>query len=365
MKKKKGTIEKCSVFFISLLIMILAAGCSSTAKNNAMPKMQVKDNTTPKEYTVIAAETRTVKEYLNVDALVCADETRKLFFDINNCSLKGIYVEDDDEVEKGQLLAELDTSNLEDRLAGKQIDLEKLQLNISKIQNEAAIENIDHSVELENLDLDMKAIKLDMKHLRDLISRAQLVAPYAGKVTEVKDIQPGMIIQAYDGLMTISKTGSILLQSVVLNPYDSSGVNLSNIAKGMKVEIIYGSNTARTMIPATITEIINTDPGVQEDPNRVLSLPAPFRLIIKPDGENADLLSIDRTVTLSINTGVLEDAVVLPKTALSGLDNIKMVKVMKGEKIITRKVTISYVYDDDKIVVITNGLRPGEQVVSN
>lgn len=364
MNTSMKTLFKIPVYFISFFFLLSIAGCSSTGKVSVMPAMQNKTDFKPKEHNVIVAETRTLDKFLNVNALVSYDDSEELSFKIENCTLKAVYVKIDDLVEEGQLLAELDASDLEYKIAARQIDLKRVHLRYDKIQSEPDIEPADRNTQLEILELDMESIELDISHIKELISETQLVAPFSGVITDLRGFQPGVTIQSYDKFLTIWKPDSVILLSEILNPYDvSDSIDFAGIVTDMKVVLIYGSKDTKTEIPATITGIINTDPGVQDNPNRILSAPPPFRVSVKPDGIYADKLFVDRTVILRINTGTLENVIVLPKSAIRGFGKDLIVKVVKGEKLITRRVTTGYEDKEENIVVITSGLRPGESVI--
>jgi hypothetical protein len=319
MNRNMKTIFKIPLYFISFSILISAAGCSFAEKVNVMPAMQYKADFEPKEHEVVIAETRTLDKFLNVDALVSYDDSEELSFKLDYFNLKAVYVNEDEPVQKGQLLAELDSTDLEYRIAARQIDLERVQLMYDKIRSGADMEPDDKNAELKSLELDMESIKLDITYIKDLISKTQLIAPFSGVITHIKDFQPGEAIQAYDSFLTIWKPGSYIVLSVILNPYEASGsTDLSGIVTGMQAECIFGSMNKKTEVPATITKIINTDPGIQSNPKRILAAPPPFLVSVKPDGEYADKLILDSTVTLRINTGKLEDVVVLPISAIRG-----------------------------------------------
>lgn len=363
MSKNMKAIQRISVNFILFIFLISLAGCSS--KVRVMPAMQNKFDFTPKEHEVITAETRTLDKFIDVPATIAYEETENLSFKIDGCRLKGVYVKKDDLVEEGQLLAELDTSDLEYQIAERKIDLERLQLRYNKFESDPSMEAADKDTELEIIKLDMESVNLDIDRIKGLISKAQLIAPFSGFIADIIEINLGQTIVAYEKFMTISNPDSLMVISSELNPYNASNtiVDLSGIVTGMKVELLYGGKRSYVKIPATVTKIISTDPGVQANPNRSLSSPPPIQLCAKADGEKADQLHADRSITLRVNAGKLEDAVILPKSAIRGYRDDNMIKIMVGGKIINRRVVIGYEDKEEEIVVIFSGLRPGETVV--
>lgn len=364
MNRSMKTVFRIQVFFIFLVFLITAAGCSSTRKVSVMPAMQSNIDIKPKEHTVVVAETRTLNKFLNVNTLIAYDDIEELSFKIDNCNLKAIYVNNNDLVEEGQLLAELDASDLEYQVAARQNDLKRVQLMYDKILNGSDIDPVDLNFELECLKLDMESIELDIAYIKKLISKTQLLAPFSGVITDIRGAEPGTTIQAYDKVITIWKPGSIKLSSEILNSNNTDGnIDFSGIVTGMKVALIYDSKDERTEIPATITKIINTDPGVQDDPNRILSVSPPFQIYVKPDKIDADKLKVDHKVILSIHTGKLENVIVLPKSVIRGSGKDHIVKVVKGDKITNRNITTGYEDNDEKVVVVTSGLRPGESIL--
>jgi macrolide-specific efflux system membrane fusion protein len=366
MKKTMETVLRAAVYFIPFLFALFAVGCSGSGNVSVMPTMQHNADLEPKEHNVIVAETHTVDKYMDVSAIVSYDDTVDLSFKIDNCNFKAVYVEANQSVEKGQLLAELDASDLEYQVASRQVDLKRAQLRYDMLSNESGLDAADLNAELESLKLDIASINLDIAYLQKTISKTQITAPFSGVITYAKSVPPGTTVLAYDKYITIWQSDSIKLVSDILNPSGTSGkIDLSGITKGMKVILIYGSMDTRTEIPATITKIVNTDPGVLNDPNRILASSPAFQIYIKPEGPDVDKLFLDRSVTLRINTGKLENAVVLPESAVRSYGQDRIVKVIKGDKTITRLVTIGYENKAEDIVVITNGLRPGENILAD
>lgn len=370
MKKSRKILSKIQVCFVSILFLISAAGCNSEGKVSVMPTMKVVTDFTPKDQNVVVAKTQTLDQYLNVNALVSYEQKEELSFKINNCNFKAIYVNRDEHVEEGQLLAELDSTDLEYQIATRQIDLKRVKLMYDKTKEESGISSLEQNTQLENLKLDMESIELDITHLRKQVNKTQLIAPFSGIVSDIMKIKPGTMVQSNEKVMTIGKPGSLKLESDIVYSYEksyakpASNTNLAGIVTGMKVSLIYGRKEPYTEIPATITGITNVDPGVESSPYRDLSA-QPFKVTVKPDGLNADMLEVDRKVTLRIKTESLENVVVLPNEAIRGYDDEHLVKVVKGDKIITRRVTTGFVNKEEDIVEITSGLLPGESVLLN
>ena len=365
MKKNIYVAYKISVFLISILLLISVSGCGPKEKVTiSQPSAPKKIESKSKENKVIIAETKTLDKYLYFNVDISYEESQELYFELYNCKLKAVYVKKDEQVKKGQLLAELDTSELEYQIIKKQIELKKLNLQYENILNTTGTEAEDRSTTLELLKLDIESIDIDIVHFKELIGNARLIAPFDGIVTDVKEAIPGTLVSAYDKLMTIWNTKGIILESELLNPYGTSNkIDLSNITTGMKVDLIYGGKHNQTLIPATITKIISTDNGIQDNPDRSLSSPPPFKVVLKPDGKDEDKLNVGRDIILRINNGTYDNVIVLPKAAIVGSDDDCMVKVVKDDKIIYRRVITGYEDRDNNVVVITSGLLKGESVL--
>lgn len=363
LKKKIYALYKLLVFIPSFLLLLSFHGCSPKEEEAIAPTAAL-DKISTVVNKVVVAETKDLDKYLYFNANISYEESQELYFELNNYKLKALYVKNDEQVVKGQLLAELDTSELEYQIINKKIDLEKLTLQYSNILNSIEADAEAGNTELEILKLDIEALYIDIKHLNNMIDKARLIAPYDGKVTDVKEIIPGAIVHAYDMLMIIWNTSGIILESELLNPYGTSNkIDLSNITTGMKVDLIYGGIHNQTLIPAAITKIISSDNGVQDNPKRVLSSPPPFKVIIKPEGKNEDKLNVGREIVLRIHNGTYDNVIVLPKAAISGSGEDTIIRVVKDDKIINRRVITGYEDKDSDDVVITSGLLMGESVL--
>lgn len=357
-------LYRATACFIILLLLTSTVGCSSVRKT-AMPTLENKLKLASTDYNVVASTTQTLQKTLTTKVSIAYADTAFIYFKIDGYNLKEVYFREDATVEEGQLLAELDASDLEYRISTRQIDLKRVKLMYDKYLNDTTMDPADRSFQLKNLELDIESIELDIAYLEKKLEKTKLYAPCSGVVTYLKSVYPGSAVMAYETFVTIDQPDSYVFLSDVLNPANGGNVDLSNLVAGMEVTLIHGAADKRTEIPARISKIINTDPGVENNSNRLLTAPAPFRLEIKADEGYNDLFVVYRTLTLVFNTGIIENAVIVPKTAIKGTGDDRSVKLLKGNKVISRRVRTGAETSDKEHIVVTSGLRAGENVIVN
>lgn len=369
MSAKNRKMLNILIYLTLAAFLATASGCSVSGKNimQAMPK---KANAKISPYKIAIAEEVTVDKVLDIYGSVKYNSNEILSFRNNGGHLKAVYAKRGDKVKAGDLLAELDTADLENQLGRKNIELQRLMLRYNELLMDADEYSASGNSELNSIKLDLDALNLNIADISRQISEARLIAPISGVVSSVSTFEIGNTVPTYVPFITISKPGDFVIVSSNVNEkpgdYESPYVDPSGIVTGMKASIVFSNDKSEEVkLPVTITKIVNTTPGYSKDQNRNDSsndIPL-FYVLARPEGKVPDDLAVDDSVLLMINTGKIEKAVIIPKVALAGFADDTIVKVIKNGKVTKRTVVTGYEDKTAEIVVITSGLRPGESVI--
>ena len=92
---------------------------------------------------------------------------KKLFFKTNGF-VRAIFVENDDEVQAGDLLAELETGDLKNRIAQAQVNLEQVQLRLAQLESNT------HEIEKAEIELSIVGLKLEQALSQDPSARTAI-----------------------------------------------------------------------------------------------------------------------------------------------------------------------------------------------
>jgi HlyD family secretion protein len=177
------------------------------------------------------------------------------------------------------------------------------------------------------------------------LDKTQIRAEVAGTVL-TRDAEPGDLIQPGRVLFEIARTGD----TEILVPLDEK--NLEVLALGQPAQCVADAYPARPF-PATVTFI-----APRVDPQRGS---VDVRLTVSPV---PDFLKQDMTISVNLETGRRERALVLPNDALAGVDGARaqVWRVRDGK---ARRVTVELGLRGLALSEITEGLAAGDAVLAD
>jgi RND family efflux transporter MFP subunit len=210
-----------------------------------------------------------------------------------------------------------------------------------------------------NAELASAEARLDETRL--MLSRTRITAPFTGRVRE-RNVNIGAYVAPG------TRLGEIYASDVVEVPIALTDSDLANLGLGIgfvetparrgptaELSAVVGG------VPHTWTgRITRTDSGFDPD-TRVLFAYIEVR---DPYGRNADNgtpLATGLFVTAEIDGRVLDDSIVLPRTALRGKDSVYVART--DDTLEVRPVEVAF--SERERVVITGGLSAGERVITS
>ena len=273
--------------------------------------------------------------------------------------IRSVNFREGDEVKPGQLLFELDASDVVAQLRRSEAqanqihaqlddatrDLNRtLQLVKSGFMSAAVVDTARSKA--ESLQAQFKAAQADVESSRVRVGYMRIVSPIAGKTGAVV-VHPGSLAQVGDAapLASIVQFDPIAVE-FTLPERDLAAVRDAQAAGDTQVGIDL-DGTTRSGELSFIDNRVNTGNGT-------ISLKASFA--------NADRhLWPGAYVRVALSAGTTKNAVVLPPQAvLEGPDGNFIFQVDSDKQVVSRPVTLLRIQDHNAVV---DGLRSGETVV--
>ena len=273
--------------------------------------------------------------------------------------IRSVNFREGDEVKPGQLLFELDASDVVAQLRRSEAqanqihaqlddatrDLNRtLQLVKSGFMSAAVVDTARSKA--ESLQAQFKAAQADVESSRVRVGYMRIVSPIAGKTGAVV-VHPGSLAQVGDAapLVSIVQFDPIAVE-FTLPERDLAAVRDAQAAGDTQVGIDL-DGTTRSGELSFIDNRVNTGNGT-------ISLKASFA--------NADRhLWPGAYVRVALSAGTTKNAVVLPPQAvLEGPDGNFIFQVDSNKQVVSRPVTLLRIQDHNAVV---DGLRSGETVV--
>lgn len=337
--------------------LIFAAGCSLLPKEDieeTLPSITPPRLSQKPEYSVT---TTTWETTVRGTGKLMAVKEEELFFVEDNKRIKEIYVSGGDWVEAGQLIAELDVSDLESQLQQKQWQSRQEELNMIEILRKSD----DMSPEqLERAKIEFELKREELRKLQEAISRSKITAPFSGTIVSVY-MKKGDTAKAYD---TVAVVADLTKLTVAANLSQDA---LKQVAVGMEVNVDINGYRGE-QLKGTVHQLPNPKsdnnqggyypgyPGYQPPKDTIDNY-----LVVKldpfPEGLN-------RGTPLSVSVVVnrKENAVVIPTAALRSYAGRNYVQVVESDGT-KREVDVEVGLQKSTEVEILKGLTPGQKVV--
>ena len=297
--------------------------------------------------TVYKIKQESFKHFIEVQGDIKSRKNLLLLPELNGI-LKKIYVEEGTQVNKGQILAEIDDSGLKNQLSQLELQAELSKIKFNRIKN-LWEQKIGSEIEYLEAKTIYKTQQKSVAQLKEQLKKAKIFAPFKGSIDEI-----------------IANTGSNLIAG--LTPIFRI-VNLDNIYTEADVPEKY-LQTVKTGTPL-IVEI----PMLGKSYETIIKQAGNF---IKPNNRSfrieAPISNQDRSIKLNLTTKLKINDYSNPKSILIPLrilkedskGNFYVFKLIKTEKenvFVSKKVFIDIGKDNGNKIEIINGLSDGDIII--
>lgn len=264
--------------------------------------------------------------------------------------LKWIGSDKGDTVKKGQLLAEIDSPEIEQQFRQAEADYRIKQITFTRLMNVWK----EHPEVIAKQDVDVaeaaaKGAKHIMDNRRTMLAYTKVYAPFSGVIT-ARFADPGALIQSAAASATQAAPLFTLMDLNTLRVYASVPQEAALLAKQGVPAIITSRDLPGQELRATITRTTNAlDPATRT-------------LLVEIDLPNPDhRLQPGMFVTTTLILKEHPQVLALPPAALLTSANDKSVFIVEGGR--AKRVPVKTGLDDGVWIEITEGLQEGMDVV--
>ncbi|WP_199619133.1 efflux RND transporter periplasmic adaptor subunit [Paenibacillus alkalitolerans] len=353
---------------IALLLtatVAFASGCSLLPKEDdeeVLPTI-----TPPKlsEKPTYEVKTESIEQNVQGIGKLMSMQEEILFFTSNTNATSGdsrvkeVYVETGEQVEAGQLIAELDVTDKERDLRRKRFEFRKEELAMIEVLRKA---DEYEPEELEQRKIDFELKRTELTDLEEEISNAKLTAPFSGTIVTMY-VKKGSTVKAYDPVAVIADLTKLTVAA------EFGRDDLKEIAVGMDAVVsINSAGSHQGKVDRLPTQESNNNnngggfpggnPGNGQQPQQdSIEKYLLVKLDKWPEG-----LTRGTPLSVSVITNRKENAVVIPPAALRSYNGRSYVQVVdqEGNK---REVDVEVGLQTATQVEIVKGLTPGQKVV--
>lgn len=354
--QKKPLFKQLSLLMLALL-MIVISGCA------LLPDEQIEEElpaiTPPKlsERPVYEVKTETLVTKVRGTGKMMSQKEEELFFVQDNLRIQEIYFRTGDTVEAGQVIAELDVTELQNELRRKKLQFRQNELDMKMTLRRA---NEMTPEELEQAKIDFELARNELVELEEKIAQAQLKAPFSGTIVSMS-MNRGDTSKAYEPVAVLAD----LNQLTVAAKFNDN--DLQQIAPGMEAEVdINRAGVHKGTVERLPVEDSSDNSGggryppYYYPPNQTNQDSIDNYLIVNlpeiPEG-----VTRGTPLSVSIIVQVKEDVVVIPPSALRTYGGRNYVVVDEDGS--RREVDVEVGQRTSTLVEIVKGLEPGQKVV--
>ncbi|GIP36160.1 efflux RND transporter periplasmic adaptor subunit [Paenibacillus sp. J2TS4] len=353
--RNKFKWSKIAAVSLLCLSVIAFSGCSFLPKEEEeeeLPVINPPKLSTKPEYEV---KTGPLEKTVRGSGKLMSLTEEELFFTEENKRIKEIYVQTGDSVEAGQLIAELDVSDLESQLRQKRLQNKKEELALIDVLRDSGDKTSD---QIEQAKIDFQLKKEEMAELEESIAKSKLYAPFSGTVVGMY-MKKGDSPKAFDTVAVLADLSNLTVAATL------SAEDLKNVAVGMDVRVdinTLGQHKGKILqLPSPKADPNeNNRPGWGgNDSNQKDTIDNYMLVQLDEKPEN-----LSRGLRLSV-TVILErkeEAILIPVSTLRTMTGRNYVQVVdeNGNK---REVDVEVGQQTSTEVEILKGLTPGQKVV--
>lgn len=336
--------------------LAVSSGCSLLPKEEEeeiVPIVKPPQLSKKPEYEV---RTDTLETKVRGSGKLMATVEEDLYFtDENSRRIKNVAVKSGDQVTQGQVIAELDVTELESQLKQKRLQTRKDELTMIETLRKADEMSAE---QLEQAKIDFELKREELLKLEKTIAGATLTAPFSGTIVSVY-LKKGDSAKAYDAVATIADLSQLTVAATL------SADDLKKVAVGMEVVVdinAAGQHKGKVLqLPNPKEDGSGQNGGFPGDgQSREPDSIENYMIVqLEPFPEN---LNRGTPLSVSVITQRKENAVVIPSAALRSYAGRNYVQVVddQGSK---REVDVEIGQQTSTDVEIVKGLAPGQKVV--
>ena len=280
--------------------------------------------------------------------------------------VQSVHFKEGSMVQKGQLLYVIQDDELRDREQAARADLAEANIRLAK--NKADLDRVRPLAEMNALskrDLDeaqanydaqlqaISAAEAALNNARTQLSYARIISPLSGRIG-ISKVQVGDYVRrsiGEEGINTVSSLGEMRIRfGITENDYLMYRKEMTpDQLRNLDVEFVMNDGS------------ILPERGKIDFANREID-PATGSMTVQAVGPNrTGLLRPGQYVKVRFKSSEIPNAVLVPQEAINQLQNVYMAYVVNdSNKISPRPVQVGSRIEGNWVV--TNGLKPGEQV---
>ncbi len=328
---------------VLLAATLALAGCSLLPDEETLQPPLIQP--AQEQFDAVDAAKGDIQTSLRGNATFVSAKVETLSFKGNGGRLKSINVKLGDQVKAGDLLAELETGDLD-----LQLKLQRLNVERAELLYKQALMSDANDTDLRLREIDLERENISYGAMESRLSQARLYAQISGTVIFVESLKTGDGVNTYQSIITIADPSSMQLSYAAGNAKD-----LLPVEVGMPVSLKYkGKDYTGKVLQSPSTAPVTDDKAKAEKNGTTIIL----SMDNQPEG-----VHVGDVADVTIELQKRENVIVLPRSAVRTYMGRFYVQVAEGDR--RKEVDVEVGLTTPTQVEIVQGLKEGQQVILN
>lgn len=347
-------LKKINLIIICMLISIIFLSCKEILNTNSSGELkhsvQLKS-----EHRTYKVKKGSIVKTINSGGMVVSGIQQDLSFQIEGHSLKSIKAAQEQAVNKGQVLAELEACDIENELKEREIKLKIIELEVEKLK----ANNADN-YKIEKAKLEVELEKVEVSKSKTKLSKTKLISNIDGVITHINNIRIGDIVPQDVPIITIANADNLMIEYYGNNvQLLKVGMNATIECNGKKIKSKVISNPTnpsdKGVLGSSASQafILGASSSDASGPNKMIAY-------ISAKGLKG-YAKIGDSAKIYINLVKKDDVIVIPLSTIHQFNNTYYVNVMEDGMKVEKTVDVGIA--DNINIEIINGLKEGEEVI--
>lgn len=324
------------LFALSLAVSssLLVSGCNDASAQQE-PQEQEKQEVIKVPVEATRLSVGEIANYYSANAILESVEEADVIAKVQGL-IEKVHVEEGDYVEKGQVLAEIDSARYELILRQRKADLRQVKSEFDRL-TKVANQSVVSADQLEKLEWQYKSLEAATRLAELDVVEAKVVAPISGYIS-ARYVKPGNLVQGYQEKNLFHIVSQEQLQGVLHLPEGQ----FSRVKVGQNVSLTLPAIDNQEFIARVdrISPVIDPKSGT-------------FKVVIIMDNTEQNL-NAGMFAEVNIEFGLHSDTLLAPASAILSMDNVNVAyQVIDGK---AHKIEVQTGFRQDGIVEILTDL---------
>lgn len=296
---------------ILTLIFTLSLSFSACSLGNNKSKAPALIKPVKFQYSLYEVKKGSIENVLETNGVLVSTIEEKLSFEAKNGKLKKLNVQDGDFIKKGQIVAELDNDEIDNRIKQQEINFNKIELRYNRMVKSKADET-----DVKQASIEMEQQRSQLEYLKKEIDSAKLISTMDGRVVRCTNISIGGDISSDDVIVCVQDINNMQIECT------EKGIDKFKV--DMNVNCTYkGKDYKSKVTQIEISEDNSKDKDKKEKTNN--------HMIVKMDKipQGARLGDIARVY---IEISKKENIIVIPKKFINKTESYNTVQILENGK---------------------------------